>query len=542
LKYRVNFGPDFSLYRDGEYVDGESVTRKGTSFASLTKNQTLSYTLDHLLYYDKTIGKHNFGTTFLQSQTKYDYESSAMSADNIPFASQKWNALTNSNVSELKSWSSGLTQKQLTSYMGRVNYGFDNRYLLTLSGRWDGASQLAEGHKWSFFPSAALAWRIEQEKFMQSVSWVDALKLRLGVGITGNSAIDAYTTKGGLDPLFYPYGSASTAGTKPSTTLANQNLGWEKTTQYNLGIDFAVLKGRVSGIVDVYTSQTKDLLMQMSIPSITAYTSTYANIGETANKGIDITLNTVNVKTRDFEWSTNLNASWQKDHIVSLSNGKEDDINNVWFIGQSQGVIYGYQSSEIWQEADVEEMAKFNANGHKFQPGNARPVDQNDDDKIDANNDRVVIGHTRPRWILGMTNAFSYKGLELSVFLYGRMNYTYNTGGEDQGGRSNQRRINYYNENNKNSEYQKPIYSTAIGDPYSGILGYRNGSFIKVRNISLAYNFSSRLIQSWKMSNLRLYVQATNPGMLYSKIDHLDMDVVSSTWNRNFTVGINVGF
>jgi hypothetical protein len=302
------------------------------------------------------------------------------------------------------------------------------------------------------------------------------------------------------------------------------------------------LDGKISGVLDLYTSQTTDLLMAMTIPSVTGYSTTYANIGETANKGIDLTINTVNVKTNKFEWTTSLNGSWQKDHIVSLANGKVDDINNGWFIGQSQGVIYGYESNGIWQDGDAAEMAKFNANGSKFTAGNTRPVDQNGDYIIDANHDKVIVGSTRPKYVIGMTNTFSYSNFELSVFLYGRLGYLYDTGGEYQGGRFNQRSISYYNENNKNSDYQKPIYSEGTGDAYSGSLGYKSGSFVKVRNISLGYKIPNTLAAKWGISNMRLYVQAVNPCTLFRKIDWMDMDVVSSSSNRGFTAGINVGF
>ena len=187
-------------------------------------------------------------------------------------------------------------------------------------------------------------------------------------------------------------------------------------------------------------------------------------------------------------------------------------------------------------------MAKFNANGHNFQVGMARPVDQNGDYKIDPNDDRVIIGHTRPRWTVGMTNTFNYKNFEFSFFISGRLDYTYNTGGEWQGGRYVQRSISYYNENNKNSYYQKPIYNVAGGDPYDNLLGYKSGSFLKLRNISLGYTFDKKMLKNSGFENLKLYVQAKNPCLLYSKIDWLDPDLGGSTWNRGFTFGINAEF
>jgi len=540
LRFRTNFGPDIQTWRDGIFEDGKSVIRSGSAYASLDKRQRLSYTLDNLLYYDKTIGKHGIGLTLLQSQTQFSTESSLMTADNVPYASQKWNAL--GSISSLKSWSSDLIKQSLISYMARVNYSFTDKYLLTVSGRYDGASVLAEGNKWSFFPSAALGWRMDQENFMKNVNWVTQLKLRAGFGVTGNAAIDAYQTKQRLDAMFYPFGATSTAGQINVKTLANPDLGWEKTTQYNVGIDYSIFKSRIYGSLDVYASRTTDLLLKKSIPTVTGYPETYANIGETKSKGVDLTINSVNVKTHAFEWSTSLNASYQDNKIVSLANGKQDDLNNTWFIGQSQSVIYGYKAAGIWQESDAAEMAKFNANGHTFTAGNVKIVDQNGDYKIDANNDRVIIGSTIPKYILGLTNTFDYKGFELSVLLYGRMGYMYSAGGEGLVGRYQQRAVNYYTENNRNSEYQKPIYSAGYGDQYYASLGYKHGSFLKIRNISLGYNFPDRIANKLKVAKLRLYVQASNPGFIFNQISWIDMDVKYHASNRGFVTGLSVQF
>lgn len=546
LKYRLNFGPDFSNYTNGVYIDGLSAASSGINGASLQESKTYSWTLDNLIYYDKQIKKHSFGLTLLQSATKFVADPvNRIRGTGIPFASQKWYALnssvlpaTNLTISQV----SDLVKRQLVSYMARLNYAFNDKYLLTASVRADGASQLAEGNKFDLFPSAALAWRIIREDFMQNLGWLNDLKLRFGVGVTGNSAIDAYKTKGRTSPYFYPVGGAVNAASLPVVEFANKELRWEKTTQYNVGLDFAIFKRRISGVVDVYSSQTKDLLMARLIPSVTGYTTTFQNVGETANRGIDININTINITTKNFQWTTNINASWQKDRIITLANGKQDDINNNWFIGKPNGVIYGFASRGMWQYADTALLRKFSSNGNTFTPGQVKPIDQNGDNKIDANNDRVIIGHTRPRWIVGMTNGFTYKNFELSVFIYGRLNYWFNTGGEAQTARGNQREIDYWTDNNQNSEYQKPFYSVGSGDNYSASLGYKKASFLKVRNISAAYNFSGNVLKTMHMSNLRVYFQATNPAMLFSEIKFMDMDVATLFSNRGYTFGINVGF
>ena len=324
--------------------------------------------------------------------------------------------------------------------------------------------------------------------------------------------------------------------------MGNPNLKWEKTTQYNVGIDFSILKRRVSGAIDVYTSETNDLLFPQQLPTVTGYLTTLTNIGQTANKGVDITINTINMTTKDFQWTTNLNVSWQEDKLVEGATGKNDDILNNLFIGQPIRVIYGFASNGMWQYSDTALLKKYAQNGNTFTPGQVRPIDQNGDNKIDGNFDRTIIGHTRPRWIVGMTNTFTYKSLDFSFFIYGRMNYWFNQGGEAQVARGNQRQIDYWTENNQDAEYQKPFYSVGSGDVYSPSLGYLKADFLKIRNITLGYNFPGKILNKMHMSNLRLYFQATNPGMLFSKIDFMDMDVASTISNRGFTFGINAGF
>jgi TonB-linked SusC/RagA family outer membrane protein len=539
LKYRFNFGPDLTSYRDGVYLDAKSAIRAGTSFASLTTEQTISYTLDNLVFYNKTIGNHNFGVTLLASQTQYKNEGSSMSANNIANAANKWNALTPANVT-LAGYSTGLIETGLLSYMGRINYGYADKYLLTASYRRDGASQLASGNKWADFPSASAAWSLDKESFMKNATWVNLLKLRAGYGVVGNAAVPAYATQPPLTGIVYATGS----GVINNTSLGNLALGWEQTSQFNYGLDFSMFNSRVSGALEYYTSQTTELLLKSSVPTVLGVKDTYQNVGETKGNGVELTLNTVNVVLKDFEWSSSFSGSYQKSHVVSLQNGEFDDINNNLFIGQSQNVIYGFQSNGIWKAEDAAEMAKFNtaAGTTVFTAGSARPVDQNGDYKIDANNDRVIIGSKDPKYIAGLTNTFRYKNIELSFFVYGKMGYIYDTGGENQGARLSQRAINYYTEINTNAEYQKPIASAGTGDAYFPILGYRNGSFLKVRNISLGYNFTDQLAQQIGISKMRLYFQVNNPGMIFSKVKWTDLDTQTTASNRGITMGLNVQF
>jgi len=553
LQYKISFGPDFRFYRRGNFIDSDSAVKAGSkNYARRNDARNFAWTLDNMLLYNKTFGEHNLGVTLLQSATSYNIEESSMSASGIPYPSMKWNNMgiidiTNSAYSA--GMGTGLTENQLASYMARVNYSFKDRYLLTVSGRWDGASVLAKGNKWDFFPSAALGWRMEQENFLKDVKWIDQLKLRIGVGTTGNAAVDPYSTLGVISTYWMPFSTGNEMilvtnepyYTSGSNAMPNKELGWEKTTQWNYGIDFSFFRGRINGTIDLYHSRTKDLLLSQSIPSLSGYPTQLANIGETKNFGVDVTLNAIPVRVAGFEWSTNLNFGYQKDEIVSLANGKQDDINNSWFIGESISVYYGVEANGLWQESDAEEMAKFNENGHKFQVGLVKPVDQNGDYKID-DEDRVILGNKNPNFTGGWSNTFSYKGIELAIELYGRFGYMVSTGGEGQMGMYQQREIDYWTPTNTGAEYQKPIYSTSGGDAYSSLLGFKDASFIKVRNISLGYTFDSKLCKTLGIESLKVYAQAKNLGNLYSSIDFLDLDLGRSYYNRGFTLGLNIGF
>jgi len=326
--------------------------------------------------------------------------------------------------------------------------------------------------------------------------------------------------------------------------MPNEDLGWERTTQFNLGLDFDIFHNRISGSVDVYKSTTSDILMEMSIPSLTGYTSAWANIGKTANKGIDITLNTQNIKTRNFSWNSTLTLAGNKSRIVELSNGKEDDISNLWFIGQRLSVYYDYKKVGIWQNttADQEEMAKFNANGSTFEAGDIKVADLNGDYKIDANNDRTIVGHSSPNWTGGFQNIFTYKNWELSIFMVSRMGYTVATGAEPLQGRYAQRLVNYWTEDNPTNDYPSPDYSSAAGDPYKSSMNYQNGSFIKIRNISLGYRLPQSVLDRLHVTNLKFYAQVTNPGMIYSGVSWIDPDLGGSTYNRGVVIGANLNF
>ena len=555
FQWKTQFGPDFRFFRQGIFIDSSSAVRGGgNNYATRNDTRNFAWTLDNMLLYNKSFGEHTVGVTLLQSASKSNTENSNMHAVKIPMSSFLWNNMGSVDITSSDysaSMGTGLSEYALSSYMARVNYSFMDRYLLTASARWDGSSVLAEGNKWDFFPSMALGWRMEQEEFMKNISWIDQFKVRFGVGVTGNSAVSPYGTLGVISSYWMPFsvGNSQILVTNEpyyssgSNRMPNKNLGWEKTTQWNFGIDFSFLRGRIGGTLDMYTSTTNDLLMAMTIPSLTGYPSMMANIGKTSNKGIELTLNTIPVMTKDFMWTSNLNFAWQKDKIEELSNGKEDDINNAWFIGESIAVFYGYEADGIWQESDAAEMAKFNENGHKFTAGSVKPVDQDGDYKITAD-DRVILGNRNPRLTAGWSNTLSWKGLELTLELQGRFKYMVSTGGEGQLGMYQQREIDYWRPGNTGADWQKPVYSTAGGDSYSSLLGFKDASFVKVRNLSLGYNFDKQLLNKLGigLSNAKVYVQGRNLGMLYSSVDFMDLDTGATYFNRGVTIGLQVDF
>ncbi|WP_198661670.1 SusC/RagA family TonB-linked outer membrane protein [Lewinella sp. IMCC34183] len=565
LRYQFRFGPDFRYGREGVYIDGTSAHKinsdgsEGASFARLNNRRDFSWTLDNMIFYNKTLGGlHDVGLTLLQTASKWNIENMSLSGNNIPLASMRWNAFGVLDITDPQNsigLGSGLNERQLNSYMVRMNYGFDNRYLLTVSGRWDGASQLGEGNKWDFFPSVALAWKIKNEDFLTDSDQVTELKLRVGFGQTGNSAVSPYATIGDIRSIFLPFnGIGNQIGyttnepyySRNQLSLANPNLGWEKTSQYNVGLDFGLIRNRIFGSLDAYVSSTEDLLLSVNIPTLTGFPSTIANIGRTSNRGVELSITGVPIQSgTSFFWETNFNGAWQKDRIEELAYGRNDMVDNGWFIGEPIGVIYGFDNLGLWQDTpeDLAEIDRWNENGYDFSPGNVRPRDLNGDYEMTIA-DRILLGNTAPRWTLGWTNTFGYKGIELGIFLYSRLGYNSNLGGQALTAHSNQRELDYWTPDNPGAEFQKPILGQATSgsqDDFSGLLGINRAGFVKIRYINLGYNVPTELGARYGIDNLKIYIQALNPGSIYQANDWYDFDVNSTIFNRSFVVGLNVG-
>lgn len=561
LEYKIAFGPDYRNWRQGDFMDTESAYKylnTSNNWVRWQQRRDFSWTLDNMITYNNTFNKvHNVGVTLLQTASKWNYEEASMTAENVPQNMYLWNAMGEIKPTDevnKAAWSTNLVERQLESYMIRINYAYNDRYLLTASGRWDGASQLSKGRKWAFFPSMSLGWRIQQESFLRDVTWLNNLKIRAGVGTTGNSAIDPYSTLGAIQSIFVPtatgYNQAYVINEptyfKDNQIMANTEVGWEKTTQWNIGVDFGFLNNRINGSLEYYWSKTSDLLLAMRVPTVTGYSETTANVGKTSNKGVELTINAIPVEIRDFSWTTSFNLGWQKDRIDELAYGKNDDVANKWFIGESLGVHYDYTTERLWQDTpeDLAEIEKWNANGWNFAPGMVKPHDVNGDYNMD-DNDRMIIGRTRPAVTAGWTNTFNFKGLELSCQMYGRFNYYYHIPQYLFGYGNIGSKIDYWTPDNINAEYQKPLLTSVQAgnaDQFASAWGYKKANFIRMRNISLGYNFPRNLIQKATLQHLKIYGQVINPFDVYQSIKGFDLDTQMTYYNRSWVIGLEVGF
>ena len=386
LSYRTNFGYNYRSSFEGSYYGRNTLSGKTVDgSASIYNRHYWDYTWENLINYDRQFGKHKLNLTGLFSMQQTSDQSATQSAECFVNDDSEYH---NMNAGEKnQKVTSGLTETSTLSYMFRVNYNYDNRYMLTLTGRADGYSAFGANNKYAFFPSAAVAWNISSEDFMENLrdSWLDMLKLRVSYGSNGNQAISAYQTLDRLSMAKYIWGDGGTTanGTYLGfSSVGNPNLKWETTHSFNVGIDFSLFKDRLSGTIEAYVANTKDLLMSRSVPIMNGFQSIMDNIGQTRNKGVEISLNSVNIQNNDFTWTTNLNFFLNRDEIVELRGDGKDDITNKWFIGEPLRVFYDYNVVGIWQYDDPCYVKKevdgkiiegfYNEKGEEIQKG-AKP-------------------------------------------------------------------------------------------------------------------------------------------------------------------------
>ncbi|MBE7175797.1 MAG: TonB-dependent receptor [Mucilaginibacter polytrichastri] len=554
LKFRMNFGPDLVQNRKGNFRGRYTNERRlGDPSANTTEDFVLLYTWENILTYKKTFGKHGLDFTGLYSVQTRNFESSNAGVVGLPVESLEYYNLGLTGNPLATTVGSGYEKWSILSYMGRVNYSFDNRFLFTLTGRADGSSKFAPGNKWGFFPSAAVAWNVIDEEFLKDSKVFSNLKLRASYGSTGNEGILPYQTQGLLVRTGYDFDGTPAFGYRPSS-IQNRNLKWETTTSANIGLDFGFFNERLSGSLEVYRSSTRDLLLPQLLPITSGFQSILTNVGSTRNSGIEFSLSSQNIVPKvenGFSWSTDFNIFANKEQITSLSRGKVDDVGNARFIGQPQRVYYDFEKIGIWQSYEAEEAAHYNA-----QVGQIKVADRNNNGVIDPD-DRTILGTDMPDFSGGITNRFAYKGFDLGIVAFARVGNMirspYHTGSiNNLFGRFNNFDVDYWTASNPTNAFPQPNANQEF-PLYGSTLQYFDGSFIKIRSINLGYTFSSDVVKSIRAKSLRVYITAQDPFMYspyVSKYNGLDPEinpdvtdpVPNTPLTRKFLIGLNINF
>lgn len=545
LKFTTTFTPDATFNRYGEYrglQTKSSGNNKDKTRAVYQNYDQIKYTWDNLLYAEQRFGDHNMNLTLGTSWYKYQYEYGGMRADGFSTDHYLW---YNLGAGTLRTEDTGtsFTQEQLMSYLARFNYDFKGRYLLTLTGRYDGSSKLAAGHRWAFFPSAAVGWRISDEAFLRNVEAINNLKLRVSYGVSGNDhSVSAYQSRQNVSNSWYLFGTNNYAQTAYLSTFENSNLSWEKTKEWNIGLDYAFFNGRINGTIDFYDRRTSDIIMDRKMSQINGFTSVKDNVGKVLNRGLEISLNTINVQTKDFSWTTNINFTTNHNEILALSNGAQKDEANGWFVGQPIGVVWTYEADGIWQEDEAEEAKKYG-----LAPGNLKLKDLNHDYAF-TNEDKVFKGSIFPTWTGGMTNTFKYKDIDLSVFVYtrqGQWSYAqfYRQLNDDVN--KNIPDVNYWTPENPTGTWMRPGINK-LGQEMDAIV-YTKTSFTKIGYINLGYSVPQNALKKIKMSKLRIYASVQNP-FVWTKYLGWDPETASENtytqypMTRSFVIGLNATF
>ncbi|HEA23091.1 MAG TPA: TonB-dependent receptor [Pricia antarctica] len=551
----TKFSPNIKYTRYGEYrglysksVIGVPENRR----AEVTNSNYFSYTWDNILNYKYVSGEHDLEITgvlskFLERSEGYYSQVANFTTDLFSF----YNLGAGLNINNL---SSDFSKQSLESYTTRVNYSLMDTYLFTVTGRYDGASILAAGNKWEFFPSAAFAWKMIDENFMKSQSIFSNAKLRLSYGKTGNNG-----QGGGLGPLRSQSllgSSATNLGDAPVSTLfvtdiANQDLKWEKTSEVNLGFDFGFVKNRINGSVDVYNRKNTDIIFYKGLPGVTGFSGIFDNIGSSTNKGVEVALNTVNVDNGNLNWTTNFNFAANTNTIDKL-NGSDIfyDVSGTSFIhrvGEPVGAIYDYEFDGIWQLDQADEAAVYG----QF-PGQVRVLDLNNDGQITPDADRKVIGQAAPKWTGGVTNTMNYKNFDFTFFIstsQGSMvssNFHNNLSFPYDGEPSrlfNGYKIDYWTPSNPTNDWYQP----GNGGQYQNTIKYKDVSFTKVGFITLGYSLPATMIDKMNIEGLRIYTTVQNP-FIFTDYDGWDPESAGrNSWGasyiaRTYMAGISLNF
>jgi len=568
LSYRINVGLNFRSSKGGGFT-GTGVNNKDANAVNsgwISENQTRNWAVENLITYDHTFAeKHNINVVGMYSAEETTYESTGANAQQIPADYFQYYALDKAtgqvNLNNYNYWQSGLI-----SWMGRVMYSYDNKYMFSAAVRSDASSRLADGHKWHTYPAVSAGWNIAREAFMESTkSWLDNLKLRIGYGETSNQSINPYSTLGGLAIRNYNFGNGTNynAGYYVNA-LPNPELGWEYSKTWNFGLDFSLFKGRLSGSFEYYTQKTKDILLDVSLPSTSGVSSFTGNIGETQNKGWELTLNGIILDNKNgWNWEAGINLYQNRNKLTKLTGAisedgePEKDIANRWFVGHPIDVIYDYEYEGLWQEGDpylniLEPDGNVGMIKVKYR-GDASKGDFKEDGVTPSRAigaDDKVIQSMEPDLIGGFNTTVGYKGFDLTVIgafqIGGKLiSAIHSSNGylNMLTGRRGQLDVDYWTEENTGAKYPKPGGIISSDNPkYGSTLGYFNAGYLKVRAITLGYNFDNlSAIKNLGISRLRLYATIQNPFVLFSPYNNESgLDPETNSWaNENTAVAVD---
>jgi TonB-linked SusC/RagA family outer membrane protein len=530
LKFNVAFGPQFTNQTDGELIGIYTRQKRGTGAPDATarRTQNSNYTLSNFLDYDRTLTEHHVQLTALYEVATFKTVFDSAAATQLPFDSQLWYNLGTGSTPTLNGV---YTRTSLKSGMGRLNYTFRDRYSLQLTGRYDGSSVLAEGHKFAFFPAASLGWQVGDEDFMKNVPALTDLKLRLSYGRVGNSAIGAYQTLGLLSRTWYASGTNYLTAFSPGA-IPNPGLKWETTDKSNVGLDFGLFDQRVSGSLDVYREKTHDLLLSRALPYTSGYSSVLENVGATQNTGVEIGLTTQNLRNyHGLNWTTDLSWSTNKNKIVALSSGLTADVGNLRWVGQPISVYYDFQYVGLWQYADTA-LARTMC-GCKV--GSVRVADLNGDGKLNADDRTIINRHYNfPKWQGSMNNRFTFKNLDAAVLTTARIGFLINdaftAAYNSLAGRFNNISTNYWTPENQTGTEPRPSVDGLGG--FASARNYKDGSFVRVRDISLGYTLSPSLANRFSSKGARIYIRAQDP-FIFTSYKGWDPEAGFSVGNPN---------
>ena len=549
LTYKFLLGQDLQHFQQGIFEGQFTNTRKnGTPYASLSKQEQFGYTLENLLTYNKSIGDHSLGLTFLQSAAEQKFSLSSTAAANLPYESAGWNNL---GLGTVTGYGSQYAQYTLLSYMGRVNYSFRGKYLFQASMRWDGSSRLAPGKKWASFPGASVGWRIKDENFMANVRPISELKLRASYGKVGNTAVAPYQTQGTLTNTLYDWNNADAKGFRLDQ-IPSTDLGWEYSESFDIGLDFGLFNGRLNGYADYYhTSTGSSLLLNRQLPPTSGYASILQNIGGTETQGYELTLmSTIVDLPNSLKWTAEFNIGSLKEKIVDLAQRgpdgeKVNDVGNGWFIGQPIRVFYDYNKLGIWQISEKDQAAVYG----QF-PGEIKLEDINNDGKIDGTNDRKIIGNDVPKAYGGLSSKVEFKGFDFSFFFYYRLGFMINSQfSNDQAtmqSRYNNLNVDYWTIDNPTNAYPRPNKNQE-SITFGSSLNYMDGGYVKLRNVTLGYTLPKSIASKIFTKKLRVYASAQNP-LIWSKYKLFDPERAGNITSgempsyRLFLGGIEIGF